>query len=313
MILVWGVSGDGPIQALCEALTSEGDAWLLIDQVDAARSFLSFEETDASDGWLIVGDERVELGSIKAVYPRPYESARVLRIADVTEAGAIEHAERFDDAMLAWLDQTEALVVNRPSAMTSNGSKPLQSALIASAGFAVPETLLTTDVEAAAAFRDRHGRVIYKSISGVRSRVTLLGNETLQRIRNTACALQLQEYVSGIDVRVHVLGGEVFACTIESHAVDYRYPMAQLEEPKIAACDLPEEIAVRCVELTTMLGLSFAGIDLRHAGDGRWICFEANPSPGYTFYEQASGAGITGALRDLLLRGQQERRRGGEI
>jgi glutathione synthase/RimK-type ligase-like ATP-grasp enzyme len=303
MILVWGVSGDGPIQALCEALTREGDAWLLLDQLDVARSFLSFEETDASDGWLIVANERVELGSIKSVYPRPYESARVLRVAEVTEAGAVEHAGRFDDAMLAWLDQTEALVVNRPSAMTSNGSKPLQLALIASAGFTVPETLLTTDVEEAAAFRDRYGRVIYKSIGGVRSRVSFFGDETLERIRGAACALQLQEYVNGTDVRVHVLGEEMFACTIESDAVDYRYPMAQLEEPKIAACDLPGEIALRCVELTSMLGLSFAGIDLRHTVDGRWVCFEANPSPGYTFYEQATGAQITKALRDLLRRG----------
>jgi RimK-like ATP-grasp domain len=304
MILVWGVPGDGPIQALCEALTREGDAWLLLDQLDVDRSCLSFEETDPSDGWLMVANERVELGAIKSVYPRPYESARVLRVADVTEPGAIEHAGRFDDGMMAWLDQTEALVVNRPSAMTSNGSKPLQLALIASTGFAVPETLLTTDVEEAAAFRDRHGNVIYKSIGGVRSRVSFFSDETLERIRGAACALQLQEYVNGTDVRVHVLGEEVFACTIQSDAVDYRYPTAQLEEPKIAACDLPGEIALRCVELTRMLGLSFAGIDLRHTVDGRWVCFEANPSPGYTFYEKATGAQITKALTDLLRRGQ---------
>jgi hypothetical protein len=31
MILVWGISGDAPIQALCEALTREGDTWLLLD------------------------------------------------------------------------------------------------------------------------------------------------------------------------------------------------------------------------------------------------------------------------------------------
>jgi glutathione synthase/RimK-type ligase-like ATP-grasp enzyme len=304
MILIWGISGDAPIQALCEALMRAGDAWLLLDQFNVASSFLSFEERDASDGWLIVGNKRVELGSIKAVYPRPYDSARVLRAADVREMEIIEHAERFDNAMLAWLDQTETLVVNRPSAMTSNGSKPLQSGIIASAGFSVPETLLTTDVEEAAAFRDRYGRVIYKSIGGVRSRVAFLSDETLQRIRNAACAIQLQEYVSGTDVRVHVLAEEVFACTIESTAVDYRYPISQLEVPKIAACNLPEEVAFRCVELTSMLGLSFAGIDLRRALDGRWVCFEANPSPGYTFYERTTGAPITEALRDLLRRGQ---------
>lgn len=303
MILVWGISGDGPIQAIGAELARKGEDWLMLDQLDVARFGLSFEETDASNGWLMVGDKRVALGSIKSVYPRPYESARVLRAAGVTDEGAMDHAARFDDAMLAWLEQTEALVVNRPSAMTSNGSKPLQSTLIAEAGFAIPDILLTTDVKAAAAFRDRHGRVIYKSIGGVRSRVSLLEDEALERIKVAACAIQLQEYISGTDIRAHVLEEEVFACTIESEAVDYRYPTTEREEPRIAACELPKKVAIRCVELTSMLGLSFAGIDLRHAVDGRWICFEANPSPGYTFYEQATGAHITGALSGLLRRG----------
>jgi glutathione synthase/RimK-type ligase-like ATP-grasp enzyme len=205
--------------------------------------------------------------------------------------------------MLAWLELTKALVVNRPSAMTSNGSKPLQSELIAEAGFAVPEILLTTDAAAAVEFRDRHRKVIYKSIGGVRSRVSLLEDKMIGRIGAAACATQLQEYISGNDIRAHVLGEEVFACTVESEAVDYRYPTAEQADPKIEACELPQEIAARCVRLTKMLGLSFAGVDLRHAADGRWVCFEANPSPGYTFYEQRTGAPITEALSSLLRRG----------
>jgi len=300
MILVWGISEDGPVRAVREALAGKGDAPLMLDQFDVARSDLSFEETDASDGWLMVGGERIDLASITAVYPRPYESARVLRAAEEAGLDAAQHAARFDDTMLLWLELTPALVVNLPSAMTSNGSKPLQSAMIASAGFDVPDTLLTTDARAAAEFRDRHGRVIYKSIGGVRSRVSLLEDKALGRIANGASPLQLQEYIPGTDLRVHVVGDEVFACTIESEAVDYRYPSTEPEEPRIEACSLPAEISDRCVALMHLLGLSLAGIDLRHASDGRWVCFEANPSPGYTFYEQATGAPITQALARLL-------------
>lgn len=300
MIAVWGISEDGPVRAICEALKREGQAPLMVDQFDVARSDLSFEEIDASDGWLMVGDERIDLSSITAVYPRPYESARVLRAAGEVDLEAVQHASRFDDAMLLWLELTPALVVNLPSAMTSNGSKPLQSAMIAAAGFDVPDTLLTTDARAATEFRERHGRVIYKSIGGIRSRVSLLEDETLGRIANGASAIQLQEYIPGTDLRVHVVGSEVFACTIESDAVDYRYPSTEPEQPRIEACSLPGEISDRCVALTRLLGLSLAGIDLRRGSDGRWVCFEANPSPGYTFYEQATGAGITAALTRLL-------------
>lgn len=300
MILVWGICEDGPVRAVCEALAREGEALLMLDQFDVARSDMSFEEADASDGWLMVGDERIDLSSITTVYPRPYESARVLKAAGEVGLESAQHAARFDDTMLLWLELTPALVVNLPSAMTSNGSKPLQSAMIATAGFDVPDTLLTTDAEAAAEFWERRGRVIYKSIGGVRSRVSLLKDEALGRIANGASPIQLQEYISGTDMRVHVVGSEVFACTIESEAVDYRYPTTEPEQPRIEACSLPEEISDRCVALTRLLGLSLAGIDLRRGSDGRWVCFEANPSPGYTFYEQATGAGITAALARLL-------------
>jgi len=300
MILVWGISEDGPVRAVREALAREGEAPLMLDQFDVAQSDLSFAETDASDGWLTFGDKCIELSSITTVYPRPYESARVLKAAGEVDFEAAQHAAKFDDTLLLWLELTPALVVNVPSAMTSNGSKPLQSAMIAAAGFDVPDTLLTTDAQAAAEFRDRHGRVIYKSIGGVRSRVSLLEEQALGRIANGASPLQLQEYIPGTDLRVHVVGNEVFACTIESEAVDYRYPSTQPEEPRIKACSLPAMISDRCIALTRLLGLSLAGIDLRRGNDGRWVCFEANPSPGYTFYEQATGAGITAALARLL-------------
>ena len=302
MILLWGIPGDTPIQQVGNALTRAGEDWVMLDQSDAAQCDFSFEETDVSNGWLAIGNRRIELGTITAIYPRPYETARVLQASGIAGPEVAIHAAQFDDALLVWLELTSALVVNRPSAMASNGSKPLQSALIAEVGFTVPETLLTTDAAAAAEFRDRHGEVIYKSIGGVRSRVSLLQDETLDRINAAACAIQLQEYVSGKDVRVHVLENEVFASAVESPDVDYRYPAADHESPTVKVCEIPETIATMCVKLTKMLGLSFAGIDLRLADDGRWICFEANPSPGYTFYEQHTGAPITETLTDLLRR-----------
>ena len=159
----------------------------------------------------------------------------------------VARAEAFDDALMAWTEMTTARVVNRPSAMASNQSKPHQLALIHEQGFLVPETLVTTDVAALDAFREKHEHVIYKSISGVRSIVTRLTLEHRRRMAALAHSpVQFQQWVAGVDVQVHVAGDEVLACEIGSGAVDYRYPRGDEEFPQIVRHELPEDVAERC-------------------------------------------------------------------
>jgi D-alanine-D-alanine ligase-like ATP-grasp enzyme len=52
--------------------------------------------------------------------------------------------------------------------------------------------------------------------------------------------------------------------------------------------------------LATAIGLPSAGIDLRRTQEGRWYCFEVNPSPGFTFYQDATGQRIAEAVAILL-------------
>ena len=165
------------------------------------------------------------------------------------------HAVELDDASQAWAEVTPALVINRPSAMASNGSKSYQTALIWAAGFEVPDTLVTTDPAAALAFRERHGSVIYKSVSGVRSIVSKFGDGHLERLEDIAnCPTQFQEYVAGTDWRVHVVGEEVFASEIICDSDDYRYSARTGRAPDIRAATLAPALAARCRELATTLG-----------------------------------------------------------
>jgi hypothetical protein len=46
-------------------------------------------------------------------------------------------------------------------------------------------------------------------------------------------------------------------------------------------------------------GLAFAGWDLKVRNDECWI-LEANPMPGYSYYDEKLGGRITRALVDLL-------------
>jgi glutathione synthase/RimK-type ligase-like ATP-grasp enzyme len=219
---------------------------------------------------------------------------------------AWRHALGVEDCLLSWAELTPALVVNRPDTSAGNSSKPYQAAQIRSIGFATPDTLITTDPAAALGFWRRHGRVVYKSISGVRSIVSRLTPSHLDRLADVSwCPTQFQQYIPGNDYRVHVVGNEVFACEIICEADDYRYASRQGATAEIRPYDLPASCADRCRALVAAMGLLVAGLDLRRGAEGEWYCFEVNPSPGFTYYQEATNQPIAQAIAQLLADGAE--------
>ncbi|MCC2594690.1 hypothetical protein LKO27_14905 [Tessaracoccus sp. OS52] len=181
-------------------------------------------------------------------------------------------------------------VVNRRAGAATNASKPAQGLLIARAGFEVPTGLLTTDPAAAHAFALRHGKVIVKSTSAVRSIVRLVrADEDFSAVE--WCPTQFQAWVPGVEFRVHVVGDSVFTHRVLSDDVDYRYGSAA-----VTPDELPADVEARSWRLTSELGLELAGLDLRRTPEGRWFCFEANTSPVWSAYD------ADGAIADALAR-----------
>jgi glutathione synthase/RimK-type ligase-like ATP-grasp enzyme len=186
--------------------------------------------------------------------------------------------------------------------MAANGSKPYQLEQIRKLGFDVPETLVTTNPDAARDFWERHETVIYKSVSGARSIVSRLRPEHTERLADvTFCPTQFQRYVPGTDYRVHMVGDELFACEVISEADDYRYP--GVHEVEIHARRLPRDVEERCRLLAAAARLPVAGIDLRRTPEGEWYCFEVNPSPAFTYYENRTDQPIANAIARLLTAG----------
>jgi glutathione synthase/RimK-type ligase-like ATP-grasp enzyme len=100
-----------------------------------------------------------------------------------------------------------------------------------------------------------------------------------------------------------VVGEEVFACEILSEATDYRYAARQGTDVEIRPSEIPEDCADRCRRLAAAMELVVAGVDLRRTPDGAWYCFEVNPSPGFTYYQEASDQPIDEAIARLLAAG----------
>lgn len=301
MILVCGNPDDERIAQVCVRLLERGADYCLLDlsryplgyQISWRWQGGKAEGYIAADGWRV---EIAEISSVFVRYPELSERIASVEIEPTTQAAIYAESSYGLGAML---EQLPALVVNRQRGAMSNQSKPYQALIIRECGMFTPTTLITSDANEARLFYARHGgEVIYKSLSGVRSRVERMDGMMLARLKWLRDApAQLQAYVPGDNVRVHIVGEELFATRVASAAVDYRFA-----EVTMTATTLPTEVSAACRELARRFDLPLAGIDLKRTAEGKYYCFEANPAPDFLYYERHSGQPISAALADLLMK-----------
>ena len=291
-ILLCGQPEDPPLAAVQQELAAMGCEAILLDRRLAAEANIEVVTGVEVAGCLRVGGEELDLAQISSVYLRSLQDA-----SEPKTAPSYMRLQNMQDVLYSWADVTSALVLNRPTPMAANDSKPYQLAWLEALGFRVPETLLTTDPAAAAAFWELHGSVIYKSLSGTRSIVSCLGPDHRHRLQNVSgCPTQFQQRVPGLDYRVHVVGNRLFPVMIHSEGVDYRYAPVPFES---TPCSLPAEVSALCLHAAQVMKLTLAGLDLRRTPGGEWFCFEVNPSPAFSSFEGAERT-VAKAVAHLL-------------
>ena len=304
MILLGGIRSEPPLAMVARALGDLRADFRVVHQRHAARYAIDWRSDGAGvSGELRLGDETLDLAEVEGVYLRLMETAKLPEMAGLaSDDPASLHAQGFHEALFRWAEVAPARVVNRADPQGSNGSKPYQAQLIAAAGFLPPPTLITNDPAAVLAFRAEHGRIIYKSISAVRSIVKTLEDCDLDRLDRIAwCPVQFQAALEGVNIRAHVIGEQVLATQIESSHTDYRYARQNGGYAELSAIDLPAEVAARCVALTRDLGLSFSGIDLFRTPADDYYCFEVNPQPAFSYFEANTGQPIAETLARFLV------------
>ncbi len=294
MILLWGLVEDPPTRMVYEQLKEMDSRVFFLNHRDIDETCVSLKFEDELNGTIGIYGKKLALENINACYFRTHNLLDYEGLSVLDER--VRPMAMGEDMLWSWAEMTSALVINKPSAMASNDSKAFQATIIQEAGFSIPETLITTSSSAVNAFWEKHGEIIYKSNSSVRSIVKKLSAGDSNRLKDVhVCPTLFQQYIAGIDFRVHVVGTETYACRVDSAADDYRYA-----ESEIKPVTLPQPIQDKCVVLASRLGLNVAGVDLRQHPNGTWYCFEVNPSPGFSFYESRAGLPIANAIARLL-------------
>ncbi len=305
MILLCGIPSEPPVAFIQEQLNKMGSPYVIFNQRLFAEMALGFEVSNGIiSGQLQIHGEIHNLDEFNSVYIRLMDDQMIPELfGEPYNSPKRAYCHALHDALIRWCEIAPIRVVNRMGPMGSNFSKPYQLQLIKKHDFDVPDTLITNDPKLVHDFKNKHKNVVYKSISGVRSIVRTLQEEDLSRLNRIRwCPTQFQEYIEGNDIRVHTIGGEVFAAEIISNATDYRYANSQVGDPaELKPIRLPLELEEKCIKLSEALGLAFAGIDLKITPDNRIYCFEVNPSPGYSYYESNTGQPISRAVARFLV------------
>lgn len=308
MIVVLGSSQETLSTHVYDALRERGIEAVFIEQSDLPNTVkLTLEARgNVAEGYFLTKSGRVDFQDITAMYARP--GVGYFEVYGDYNQEEIEFVNITLSLVITWITEYgNFLTVNRPSASRSNGSKPYQINLLKRFGFRIPRTLVSNDPATILEFYESCNRqIIYKSVSSIRSIVKKMTSEDVERIETVRrCPVQVQEYIEGEDIRVHVVGEACFASRILSQESDYRYDRSNTMEPFM----LPPAVHEQCVAAARGLGLYLTGIDLRRTPDGEFYCFEANPSPVFTYYENRTDFGdgkkpITEAVCNLLKKGR---------
>jgi len=309
MILLTGIPSEPPLALVIEAAEENNIPYILFNQRESINTEICLDSAECGGGILRLQETDYPLKSIDGIYVRLMDHLHLPENKqgrrDMSTSAEFEKISILHELLLEWMEVTECRIMNRSSDMGSNLSKPYQAQFITKAGFKTPITLISNDPDTVRQFQKKYKRIIYKSISSIRSIVRELDAVKLMRLDKLKnLPTQFQAYVPGVNIRVHVAGDALFATEIVSDAVDYRYAERDDESVDMRELELPQEIQDSCFKLSHDLALPLCGIDLKRTPDGVYYCFEVNPSPGYSYYQKNTGQNIAAAIVKYLAFGK---------
>ncbi|MFF4521784.1 ATP-grasp ribosomal peptide maturase [Streptomyces bluensis] len=270
---------------------------------------LSIAATITSDGIggaLTTPTRTADLSRIRSLSYRRPSGFTFSHLDDQTARFAVTQARYGLGGVVASLPG--CLYVNHPHRIGDAEFKPSGLAAAAACGFRIPPTMVTSDPDVARAFIKAHGSVIYKPLS-----------TPLYRIDGVSCTVEVREVTTGDiddavagtahlfqqridktgDVRVTVIGNQVFCVCIDSDLLDWRTDYSRL---RYSVVQPPPGIFEALSAYLDRFRLVFGAFDFAVDRQGQWWFLECNPSGQWAWLEPETGLPMVAAMADLLER-----------
>lgn len=311
MILVVSSPEDVHVQAVGPELDALGADWRVVDlSTFPSRLTLTADvDDDGVDQRLVgadVGD--VALSACEAVWwrrPQPF-GLDALGLDGNDYAFAYSESQAAFDGL--WSALEDVRWVNDPVRDLEAHRKLYGLQVARAVGLEVPRTRVTNDPEEARAFVDEQGveSTVYKAFTATERswrETRVLRPTELQYLEATRLApVIFQEYVpADVDLRVTVIGDEVFPAAIHSQETEYPFDFRMtMDAARMEADELPADVVDMLHAFMDRLGLVYGAVDMRRTPDGRHVFLEVNPAGQFLFVEERTGQPISAALARAL-------------
>ncbi len=312
MILVLATEQDQHARVVTEKVTALGGHSTILDLSEFPQQLsMSLRYSDGRRRFALrgagVGGE-LDLDDCRAIWWRRPQAPAVSPHIELASHRLFATNETHEALTGLWY-ASEAFWINDPVRDQVAHRKVYQLRVAQEVGLPVPDTLITSDPQAAQQFIDgQAGRpVVFKSFSALPEEwreTRVLGRQELDLLSNVRYApVIFQEYIEAVyDLRVTVTGDRIFAAAIHSqetaYKVDFRMDMANA---RVEAVRLPPPVERRLLALMRRLGLVYGAIDMRMTPTGEHVFLEINPAGQWLFVENVTGQPIAAELARLLL------------
>lgn len=255
--------------------------------------------------------DEVELRAeqVKTVWARRFASPVTLDLAVPQYRKFV--ARELTDVMEAFLDVVDGPSMNGYDADRKAGNRLYQSILAKSAGFLVPETLVTQDADKARTFIRRFNSTIAKAVS-----FGLISDELDQVVHTSrvgeaidfaglaGCPVLLQpEIEKRHEWRVTTVGDRLFAVrTIRDAPIDHVDWRRSSDVAGIFEVgDLPRDVSDRLLTLCERNAINFGAHDLIETPKGEFYFLETNPAGQWGWLEVELGLPVGEAIAAWLM------------
>jgi hypothetical protein len=292
-------------------LRQRGADAVLFDTGRIPRETVLTIEHGRSDRWAgtaLVDGRRLDLAAVRAAWwrrPLPFHLHAEIGGAD-DRGFALGEAAAAVAGLWSCLD---AEWINDPGRDEAAGRKAWQLKLAAGIGLRIPRTCITNDPDRARAFAEEEGAAgtVYKAFSATertwRETRVLRPEEVALLDAVRYAPVIFQEYIPAVvDLRVTIVGEDVFAAEIHSQTTEYKHDFRMaMHDAAIRSHTLPDAVVAKLQALMATLGLVYGALDLRLTPEGDYVFLEINPAGQWLFVEHHTGQPISDAIADALV------------